>query len=132
MAWRAGGWLLPTAGQPCAGSLALACLRLPACFPLPPLTFQPTHPSTDLQVISLKPKAGQAPLAYQITVLASLSSAEVVVPDVQAGCPAVIHVIDHVLLPALGKAEDAEDEAAAGAGARKHSMLGWADLLDLA
>ena len=42
----------------------------------------------------------------RISVVGSLSSAAVVVPDVQAGCPAVIHVIDTVLLPDLENEED--------------------------
>ena len=36
-----------------------------------------------------------------ITVVGSLSAAGIVSPDVQAGCPAVVHVVDGVLLPAI-------------------------------
>jgi hypothetical protein len=39
----------------------------------------------------------------RITVVGSLSSATVVVPNVQAGCPAVVQVIDAVLLPDLAE-----------------------------
>lgn len=45
----------------------------------------------------------------RINVVGSLSSAEVVVPDINAGCPAVVHVIDNVLLPDLAE-EEAEVE----------------------
>ncbi|PSC67952.1 Nex18 symbiotically induced [Micractinium conductrix] len=39
----------------------------------------------------------------QITVVGSLTEAAVLVADVQAGCPAVVHVIDTVLLPDIIK-----------------------------
>ncbi|KAL4424744.1 hypothetical protein ABPG77_000087 [Micractinium sp. CCAP 211/92] len=40
-------------------------------------------------------------VSKNITVVGSLSSASIITPDVQAGCPAVVHVIDSVLLPAI-------------------------------
>ncbi|KAL4422578.1 hypothetical protein ABPG75_008775 [Micractinium tetrahymenae] len=49
------------------------------------------------KVIDLK--TGQH--SKNITVVGSLSSAGIVTPDVQAGCPAVVHVVDAVLLPAI-------------------------------
>ncbi|EFN52408.1 hypothetical protein CHLNCDRAFT_138882 [Chlorella variabilis] len=57
------------------------------------------------QVYGLHPKSA----SRRINVVGSLSSAEVVVPDINAGCPAVVHVIDNVLLPDLAE-EEAEVE----------------------
>ena len=48
-------------------------------------------------------KTGQT--SQRLTVVGTGSSAEVIVPDVNAGCPAIIHVIDAVLLPALPELE---------------------------
>ncbi len=45
------------------------------------------------------------------------SSAEVIAADIQAGCPAVVHVIDAVLIPALDEFAPAEATAAASATA---------------
>lgn len=59
--------------------------------------------------------------------LGSLSKARVIVPDIQAGCPTVIHAIDNVLLPDLAEEEEEEETA----GGLKKSMLGWADVLGL-
>ncbi len=78
----------------CVPSAAVTCL---------PPRLRPTHtrlhPSTlnPRQVISLV--TGQ--VSKNITVVGSLSSASIITPDVQAGCPAVVHVIDSVLLPAI-------------------------------
>jgi hypothetical protein len=63
-----------------------------------------TPPSHTLQVIGLK--TGQT--SQRLTVVGTGSSAEVIVPDVNAGCPAIIHVIDAVLLPALPELEVVE------------------------
>lgn len=60
--------------------------------------------------------------------LGSLSKARVIVPDIQAGCPTVIHAIDNVLLPDLA---EEDEESGAAAGTKKKSMLGWADVLGL-
>lgn len=45
-------------------------------------------------------------VSRRITVVGTLSSAEVVQADIQAGCPAVVHVIDAVLLPDLAAEEE--------------------------
>ncbi|PSC71916.1 Nex18 symbiotically induced [Micractinium conductrix] len=49
---------------------------------------------TTKRIATLQERTGR-----QITVVGSLTSAAVLVADVQAGCPAVVHVIDTVLLP---------------------------------
>ena len=92
----------------------VCCARQPAAAPHPlsaagphPLITCPHHspPPLPAQVYGLHPKSA----SRRINVVGSLSSAEVVVPDVNAGCPAVVHVIDNVLLPDLAE-EEAEVE----------------------
>ena len=57
----------------------------------------PTHPTCPphLQVIS------HAGVSHRITVDGEESSAKVVAANINAGCPAVVHVVDGVLLPNL-------------------------------
>ena len=105
------------------------------CLPRRPVPHASTtpahpHPHTQPQVISLA-HGSKGEVSYKIMVLGSASAAEVVVPDVQAGCPAVVHVIDAVLLPALDSPAAAAGAEAGAAAAPKHSMLGWADLLGM-
>ena len=42
-----------------------------------------------------------AGVSHRITVEGEESSAKVVAADINAGCPAVVHVVDGVLLPNL-------------------------------
>lgn len=109
--------------------LIAACtsrLRCPCTYTLapPPYTSHPPLPPTCPtcpQVYSMHPVASKG---KRVTVLASLSTAEVIVPDLQAGCPAVVHVIDSVLLPDL-----AADEEAAAASADASAVGMWSSLL---
>ena len=54
-------------------------------------------------------------VSFQITVIGSMSSAEIVAADINYGCPAIVHVIDAVLLPQL--------EAPAAAHLPPHAAL---------
>ena len=67
----------------------------PALSPTPRLHPIPPHITCHLQVIS------HAGVSHRITVEGEESSAKVVAADINAGCPAVVHVVDGVLLPNL-------------------------------
>ncbi len=61
----------------------------------------------------------------RINIVGSLSSAAVVMPDVNAGCPAVVHVIDNVLLPNLtGNTTTADASGMAVKGQEATGMFG--------
>ena len=79
--------------SPCQQQVPLPAYQpAAASHTLPP---PPSHPRP--QVIDLMTHQ----VIKNITVVGSLSAAGIVTPDVQAGCPAVVHVVDGVLLPAI-------------------------------
>ena len=66
--------------------------------PSPSTPHQPTHtapPPAWPQVFDLK--SGEK--SKRVTVKGAASKAKVIAADINAGCPAVIHVINNVLLP---------------------------------